>query len=88
MRLLASKNKLRIVLIELRGCLCFQRADQCEKNFFCSRGYHHRGNGGQCNGQKELNAFVAAGGNIATLGISQSEVKVHNQRQLPVPRQY
>jgi hypothetical protein len=31
--------------------------DMCEKNAFCSRGYHHRGHGGQCNGQKALMAY-------------------------------
>jgi hypothetical protein len=31
--------------------------DHCEKNAFCSRGYRHRGNGGQCNGQKSMQAF-------------------------------
>ena len=35
--------------------------DMCEKNAFCSRGYHHRGHGGQCNGQKELKAHQKQG---------------------------
>ena len=33
--------------------LALEAKDQCEKNPFCTRGYHHRGNGGQCNGQRQ-----------------------------------
>lgn len=36
-----------------------QANDQCEKSAFCTRGYHHRGHGGQCNGQKAEAAYRA-----------------------------
>ena len=39
------------VLLTPESRLRLKTADQCEKNPFCSRGYEHRGKGGQCNGQ-------------------------------------
>ena len=39
------------VLLTPESRLRLKAADQCEKNPFCSRGYEHRGKGGQCNGQ-------------------------------------
>lgn len=38
---------------------------QCEKNPFCTRGYHHRGNGGQCNGQRERSDDGGRGGGMS-----------------------